>query len=207
MRAATLFESPKYILLVRHPSAVIESFLRGRYDRLIGPRLFKEADPDPYVVAETIWATSNRNLLQFLAMVKPERQYLVHYEELVSDPVRVMSGLCRFLGVAFDEAVLHPYDGQHKRMSGGVGDVGDPNFLQHTRIDPSRGEAWKKINLPRLLDDTTRELALRLGYELPVVETLAPPAPNPVDEEQLLASLAAVSDAEVSAMLGELEEG
>jgi len=210
-RAEMLFEAPRYIYLVRHPYAVVESFLRGRFDRLVGPNLFEETDADPYVIAETVWAMSNENLLEFLVEVEQERQHLVRYEELVSDPVSVMTGLCQFLGVPFDEAVLEPYDGRRERMTGSLGDVGDPNFFQHNRVDASRGEAWKRIRLPRRLDESTEELALQLGYELPATGTLPLPGHDQIDEEQLLADLDALSDEEVSTMLGELwdkeEEG
>ena len=59
-RAERFFEAPRYIHLVRHPYSVIESFLRARLDVLLGPNLFKEPDVDSYVVAETVWAASNR---------------------------------------------------------------------------------------------------------------------------------------------------
>jgi acyl transferase domain-containing protein len=182
-RAERLFEAPKYIHLVRHPYTVIESFLRARLDKLLGPNLFKESDVDPYVVAETVWTISNRTLLQFLARVEPERQRQVRYEDLVSDPATVMADLCQFLGVSFDEAVLNPYDNPLGRMTGGIG---DPNIFRHKRISPERGEAWKKIKLPRYLDESTRQLAHQFGYELPG------------DDE--------LSDAEVDRMLNELLE-
>src|SRR5206468_1745548 len=59
-RADRYFEAPRYIHLVRHPYTMIESFVRARLDTLLGPNLFKQPEVDPYVVAEMVWANSNR---------------------------------------------------------------------------------------------------------------------------------------------------
>ncbi len=208
-RAERLFEAPKYVHLVRHPYTVIESFLHARLDKLLGPNLFEEPDVDPYVVAETVWAVANRSLLQFLARIEPERQHLVRYEELVSDPASVMADLCRFLGVPFDEAVLRPYDNPVRRMTGGIG---DPNIFRHKNINPGRGEAWKKIRLPRYLDESTKQLARQLGYELPG-EVEMPMSggpslsmPDQPDEERLPVTLNELSDEQVDRLLNELLE-
>ncbi|HXW01197.1 MAG TPA: sulfotransferase, partial [Anaerolineae bacterium] len=48
-RAEILFDQPKYIHLVRHPYAVIESFVRNRFEKLIG-----EEGVDPYLCAEQV---------------------------------------------------------------------------------------------------------------------------------------------------------
>ncbi len=206
-RAEALFDAPKYIYLVRHPYAVIESFLRIRLDKLFGPSLFEEADVDPYVVAETVWAICNRNLLQFFESIESERYHLIHYEEMVSDPAQVMTGLCRFLDIPFSEALLAPYDGRRERMIGGLG---DPNILQHDGIDAKLGEVWRKIKLPRRLDKSTRQLAIKLGYELPEsIETPATDSPlssllDHIDDQELLASLDELSDDQVYTMLSNI---
>lgn len=200
-RAETLFDRPKYIYLFRHPYPVMDSLLRIRLDKLFGPSLFEDHDVDPYVVAETVWAISNRNLLQFFDRIDPERYHWIRYEDLVSRPAEVMRELCRFLDVPFHEGVLRPYDGRRERMIGGLG---DPNILQHTGIDAQLSEAWKKINWPRLLDASTQQLVARLGYELPK-------GGSPVGATaELLANLGNLSDEEVREMLQQLraeEEG
>lgn len=201
-RAERLFEAPKYIHLVRHPYAVIESFLRVRLDKLLGPNLFQESDVDPYVVAEAVWAIANRNLLQFLARIEPERRHLVRYEEMVSNPAGVMTDLCRFLGVPFDEVVLNPYDNPRERMMGGIG---DPNIFRHKNINSERGEAWKKIRLPRYLDESTKQVTRQLGYELPG-DLEAPTFDDQSATEPLSVDLRKLSDEEVDRMLNALLE-
>ena len=205
-RAERFFEAPRYIHLVRHPYSVIESFLHARLDVLLGPNLFKEPDVDPYVVAETVWAASNRTLLQFLADTAPERQRQVRYEELVGDAANIMAGVCRFLGLPFDEHVLHPYDNPLKRMAGGIG---DPNIFRHKDIDPERGAAWKTIRLPRYLDTSTQQLAFQLGYELPG-DRATPPDGSPVSAldqaEPPPVNLDELSDEEVDRLLNTFME-
>ena len=195
-RAEALFDRPRYLYLYRHPYPVMDSILRLRFDRLFAPGLFGRSDVDPYVVAETVWALSNRNLLAFAAEVGPERWHGVRYEDLVSDPAGVMAGVCSFLGVGFHERVLAPYDGKRERMMGGLG---DPNIMGHKGIDKSLGEAWKKIAWPRALDPTTALVAERLGYELP-----RRAAVGRARAEELLANLDQLSDEQVATLLAEL---
>ena len=74
-RAETMFEGARYVHLVRHPSAMIESFVRMRMNQLLGT-----GAANPTEVAEEMWASSNDNIRQFLAEVDPLRHRLVHYE-------------------------------------------------------------------------------------------------------------------------------
>lgn len=205
-RAEARFENAKYVHLVRHPYAMMESFLRVRLDQQFSSSLFEEENPDPYIIAETIWATANRNLLTFLTQeVDPQRYRLVRYEDLVHEPQTTMQQVCDFLEIPFNEAVLHPYDGRKDRMMGGIG---DPNIMQHKGIDPKLGDVWKDIRLPRYLDETTKELAAQFGYELPenveIPDTLSP-AVNPIEPMSTeTPNVADLSDEEVAAMLQSL---
>jgi acyl transferase domain-containing protein/acyl-CoA synthetase (AMP-forming)/AMP-acid ligase II/pimeloyl-ACP methyl ester carboxylesterase/acyl carrier protein len=167
-RAEQQFSGAKYLHLVRHPYAVIESFARMRMDKLVS-----SANNNPYRLAESIWATSNQNTLDFFETIDPERHHLVYYEELVSNPERVMTGVCEFLGIDFDRALLQPYQGD--RMTDGVYDrsmsVGDPNFLKRDRIDAQLAETWREIKLPSFLGDFAREVSSNLNYKLPQEES------------------------------------
>ncbi|MFP2901098.1 sulfotransferase, partial [Corallococcus sp. 4LFB] len=214
-RAERMFEGNKYIYLYRHPLPVMESILRMRFDRLFAAGLFGDADVDPYVVAETVWALSNRNLLNFFDGIGRERCHWVRYEDLVADPTKVMTGVAHFLGLEFDERMVQPYDGKKDRMMGGLG---DPNILQHQGIEKKMGESWKRIKWPRAFDASTHAVIERLGYS---VEG-ATPAPAPVaaqgvtpaakqkvsaaEAEKLLENMDQLSDEQVAELLAVLED-
>ncbi|MEM7593996.1 MAG: alpha/beta fold hydrolase, partial [Cyanobacteria bacterium P01_A01_bin.83] len=123
---------------------------------------------DPYELAELIWRESNQNILNFARDIDPERYHLVYYEDLVSRPQEVLTGICQFLEIPFNPAVLTPYQGD--RMTDGVNDtamsLGDPNFLNHQQIDAQLGSAWRDIKLPSPLSTYTQQLAQQLKYEL-----------------------------------------
>ena len=163
-KAEAIFDGAKYIHLVRHPYAVIESFARMRMDKLVG-----SGDTNPYELAELIWRDSNQNILDLAREIDPERYHLVYYEDLVSKPQAVLTEICNFLEIPFDEALLTPYQGD--RMTDGVSNtamsLGDPNFLTHQKIDARLAEIWREIKLPSPLGTYSQQVARQLEYELP----------------------------------------
>ncbi len=214
-RAERMFEGNKYIYLYRHPLPVMESILRMRFDRLFAAGLFGDADVDPYVVAETVWALSNRNLLNFFDGIGRERCHWVRYEDLVADPTKVMTGVAHFLGLEFDERMVQPYDGKKDRMMGGLG---DPNILQHQGIEKKMGESWKRIKWPRAFDASTHAVIERLGYSVegatPAQAPVAAPVATPTakqkvtaaEAEKLLENMDQLSDEQVAELLAILED-
>lgn len=201
-KAEELFESAQYIHLVRHPYAVIESFVRNRIDKLLGE------EGDSYAIAEKYWTMCNSNVLDFCKELDSGRYYRVHYENLVREPGKVMSSLCDFLGIPFKEAVLYPYDSG--RMIDGPG---DPDIFQHDKIEASVGKIWRNIKLPRQLSEYSRNLATDLNYELPHEVDETPATIERIDlnnVEPLLANLDGLSDEEVDTLFNKMltdEEG
>lgn len=170
-RAKTFFPEAKYVCLVRHPYAAIESFVRNRMHKLMGV-----GSGDQFELAERVWVEANQNMLDFLREVDPHRHHTVRYEDLARHPKQTTDGICAFLGIPPDPAVLHPYEGQ--RMTDGVHGrslaIGDPNFLNHDRIEADLADVWKKIILPRPLGPTARKLATAFEYQ---VREAVPPSP------------------------------
>jgi acyl transferase domain-containing protein/esterase/lipase superfamily enzyme len=160
-RAEREFEQAKYILLVRHPNAVIESMVHNRIDRLIGGE-----GEDPHRFAEGVWATANANMLDFAGEVDATRTLRVNYESLVQEPEPALREICEFLGVPFEPSVLDPYGGG--RMTDGVHNVslsiGDPNFLTHKAIEPELADGWKYVARPHPLGVAAARVADLLGY-------------------------------------------
>jgi len=158
-RAENLFEEPKYVLLARHPYASIESHVRMRFHWL-GGNHYGVWDENPWLFAEKVWALHNRNILDFLGNIAPQRQLALCYEDLVAGPETKMRELCQFLCIPFDDAPLNPFDEVSQRLGGG-----DPNLLTHRQIDPALATGWKKRPPPQALSPFTREVAAELGYE------------------------------------------
>ncbi len=208
-RAEVYFDRPKYLHLVRHPYAVIESVMRIRLDKLFSPVIYGSDDVDAAVVGEKAWLTSNRNLLTFLKDIDQDRQHRVYYEDLVSNPEQTMRGVCEFLEIPYDPAVIQPYDNKRERMISGIG---DPNILKHDKVDARLSETWRKVKLPWRLGDEAQQLAAELGYELPAESQPADAVPSALDTADadqvaaLMASVAQMSPEEVQAMLAAMEQ-
>ncbi|MBI1320606.1 MAG: SDR family NAD(P)-dependent oxidoreductase [Candidatus Hydrogenedens sp.] len=164
LRAEALFDKPLYIHLSRHPYAMIESFVRNRFDRFV-----YEGSGDALTQGEDVWAVTNCNAIDFFKDIDKDRGHWVRYEDVVGNPEKAMRGVCKFLSLPYSEGMIHPYD--PGRMTDGVHKqsfaIGDPNFLQHKRIDPALGQTWRSIRLGRRLNGFTRRIAGELGYELP----------------------------------------
>jgi pimeloyl-ACP methyl ester carboxylesterase/NAD(P)-dependent dehydrogenase (short-subunit alcohol dehydrogenase family) len=161
-QAEEIFANARYVHLLRHPLSVIDSFVKNRFDRLLGL-----TGKPPREAAEEIWIESNANVADLFRSVDRNRTNTLRYEDLVGHPAQAMGGLCAFLGLPFDEAVLRPYEAG--RMTDGlqaqsVG-IGDPNFLNHRDIDPSLADAWRSVRGD--VSPKARALAAQFQYELP----------------------------------------
>jgi pimeloyl-ACP methyl ester carboxylesterase len=188
-RAEQVFAGAKYIHLVRHPYAVVDSFVRNRMHKI-----FDITTEDPYQLGEQVWQTSNRNIATFLAGIDPARHWALRYEDLVINPAATMAELCEFLDIPFDPAVLAPYTGQ--RMTDGVRAeslaVDDPNFRQRDRIDAALANVWQSIQLPQPLTPTSQVTAQQFGYPLPQEAESTETSPSPVAAPETFAPASAV---------------
>jgi hypothetical protein len=111
----------------------------------------------------------NANVLDFFGELDSSRIHMVKFEDLVAEPKTKMMEISEFLGLEFNETLINPYD--QGRMTDGLHSgsrsIGDPNFLNHQKIDPSLGEVWKEINLHRRLSGFAKRIAKELEYDLP----------------------------------------
>jgi hypothetical protein len=165
-RAETIFRGAKYIHLIRHPYAVIESCVKN-LPNIFGEKLGGKPG-NPYDLAEEGWRLNHQNILTFATQLQPEQYHALYYEELVRQPEQEMRRLCQFLEIPFTSNLINPYEGQ--RMTKGVdsdSSIGDPKFITFNTINPSRAEAWRQIRLPHRLSLETQKLATQLHYSLP----------------------------------------
>ena len=163
-RAEDSFESPLYIHLVRHPYAMIYSFMEAKLDQ----NFFKYEHPfTRRQLAELIWIISHQNIENFLSNVPDERKFRLRYEDLVRDPKQEVQRLSKFLGVPFEEEMLDPYHGD--KMTSGIKQnsqmVGDYKFYLHRGIDPRSIDRWKKFHCQEFLSEQAKQIATLYGYD------------------------------------------
>jgi hypothetical protein len=227
-RAEEIFDEPLYIHLLRHPCAMVKSYVDYRMHEAFMMR-FGVNMPNPFTpeqMAELSWIVSHENILQHLATVPPERRHRLRFEDVVRQPEQTMQALCDFLGFEYQPEMIHPYDHPEKKMLDGVVPedrmYGDQKFIvKHKAIDPSVADAWKENMSSAFLGEPARKLAAEFGYE-----DLEPPAPPPApvagigeldhapiarqsrgeEIEDMLAGLDSLSDEDVKKKLAELAD-
>ncbi|MFL6289713.1 MAG: amino acid adenylation domain-containing protein, partial [Thermoanaerobaculia bacterium] len=165
-RAEADFDGARYIHLLRHPYGMIHSFEEARLEQVF----FRYGHPfTRRELAELIWLVSQENILRFLDGVPAQRRHLVRFEDLVRDPEPVLRGICGFLGLDFQPAMLQPYQDRSRRMTDGLHAesrmLGDVKFHSHDGIDGSTAERWREAYREDFLGTPTLRMAARLGYE------------------------------------------
>lgn len=154
---------PMYIHLIRNPISMMSSFVENRFDKLFS------VEGDPWKEAEKLWFNMNQNIRNLLSGIPAERQFMVRYEDIVTQPDLFVPSLCDWLGIAFQQDMLNPYHGD--RMQGGLHSgslpIGDPNFNSHSSIDPTLANAWKKhMHRAKDMNTDTIIMAEEFGYIL-----------------------------------------
>jgi sulfotransferase family protein len=162
--AERMFQAPRYIHLTRHPSAVIESYVRMRFYRF-SRRHWLVWDENPWRHAEKVWTSTNLHILRFLGQVDAGRQLRVSYEALVADPAGVLTRICDFLEIPFDPGMLTPYSEGAGSPLDAIGiRAGDPGFSSHSGIEAGLASEWRLARRSHPLGRVTREIAEGLDY-------------------------------------------
>ncbi|MEU3250631.1 sulfotransferase [Streptomyces sp. NPDC006997] len=141
-RLQRCWPNARYIILLRHPGAVVTS-LTARRDR-----------PDPAAIREEV--------LRYAEELEEARRHLdtahvITYEDLTADPERVTRGLCDHLGVPWESGMLDYGSHDHGRFRPKLGDWS--STIKSGRIQAARG-ADASLELPPRLT----ELARAWGY-------------------------------------------
>jgi hypothetical protein len=140
-----LYPEAKYVVLTRHPLAVltsyVESFFDGNY------QVAMEHNP---ILARYVPALAR------MVRERPVPLVWVKYEELVKDPEAQFRGVCDYLAVPFEEGAIS-YGESGEAFKG----LGDPTGVQkHTRPVTSSVSKWASeiASQPRVLDFVSRLL-------------------------------------------------
>lgn len=159
------FDNPIYIHLSRHPYAMSRSFANYHMDQV----LFLYDHPfTPVQLGELIWTISHRNILDFLAHVPAHRQFHMRYEDLVTDPEKMMRQMCATINLDFETGLLNPYQNLDSKMANGIyaesTPMGDTHFFKHQKINPRQADSWREVTTNDFLGDPTWSVATLLGY-------------------------------------------
>ena len=136
-KAEAEFDGAIYLHLVRHPYAMVRSFEKMHLDQVMYLRDHPYRDRQ---LGELIWTESHRNIRDFLQSVPAERQFQIHYEDLVRDPEIQMRALCNHLAWDYHPQLIQPYKGIETKLTDGIyrdsKPMGDVSLLEHGRILP-----------------------------------------------------------------------
>ncbi len=162
-RAEQIFDKPLYIHLVRHPAAMVKSFVNNH----IAPVLYlKKHNFSDRALGELNWLHAHRTIREFLGEISAERQHRIQFEQMVADPATVMRDLCAHFGWQFDPEMAQPYQNTERKMVDGIHadstPMGDSSFLERNKIDPTVATRWQQ-DAPDL-SPLTLTTAAELGY-------------------------------------------
>lgn len=105
-RLSKAWPRARFVFLLRHPAAIADSWQRAH---------LKQDE-----------ATVDTAVLRYMDAIEAARAVLpghtVRYEELTADPSRVLQGLCEFLGVDFEPAMLDYGAVSREPLKRGIGD-------------------------------------------------------------------------------------
>jgi hypothetical protein len=165
-RAEVDFEGAKFIHLVRHPYGMINSFKEVKISQLLFPYDHNYSEVE---LGELVWALCHQNILKFLEGVSSNRHHLVLFEDLVSEPERIMKELCEFLDIEFAPQMLEPTKDSKEKMTDAIHPLskmlGDVKFHNHKQIDNNVAERWRQFITEDFLGEPASEIAAYFGYK------------------------------------------
>lgn len=148
-----MFSRNFYIVLLRDPRAVIESYVTNRIGVISGEW------SDPLEQAEEHWFKYYSNIFSFLGETD-QPSIVLRYEDLVNNPDAEIRKVLQFLGLNYEESILDPY-----KFGSMLDGVGDPNFHKHESVETGFVDRWKRKYPGLNLKEKTRVFANRLGYK------------------------------------------
>ena len=171
--------SARYVHLVRHPYACIESGveLMVKYVRHDAVNTERGGDPSlAWPIMESGWVAAQTNANEFLVRIcqdlltddaRPWAQRIL-YEDLLREPTRVLAEICQLLDVTFDPNMVEPYDTEAVQTfrSAQSLSITDPKLLRRKHIEAAQADKWRMVKLPQPLSEVAKLLAQGFGYSL-----------------------------------------
>jgi hypothetical protein len=139
-RVAGCWPDARFIYLLRHPAAILDSWRRARPGQT----------PEEAVTSVTRYLSALREARGALS------GHAVRYEDLTADPERTTKELCAYLGVAWEPEMIEYGNHEHGDLRSGLGDWTEK--IRTGAVQPAR--PLPAAELPVAL----RALATDLGY-------------------------------------------
>ncbi len=144
-----IFPQAKFVLLVRHPLAVLasicETFNRGRF------RWF-----DYWLD----WIEGHHCMAEAIRR-QSDHCRLVRYEDVASNPLATVGSLYEWLGVPFDEKALSSF--KDKDLPGRMGD--QTGFKQYAGVVPNSIDKWRSFFATPYRKSVAKHMIRRLSGE------------------------------------------
>lgn len=156
-RIASRFPGARFVHVLRDPRAVCLSKTRMNTD-------LHAVSPD-VAIAASDWAKLARVHANAERELGAERYHVVRYESLVTAPEETLRGVCGFLRIDFDEAMLE----HHKRQFLGFGEK-QRGHMENTLkpLFESSIEKWREELTPRqigVIETIIGDEMVAMGYE------------------------------------------
>jgi hypothetical protein len=166
LKAERDFDEPLYIHLVRHPYAMVRSFEDYHMDQVL---FLKDQPFSTRQLGELVWTSSQQNILDFLHLIPPARQFRMSFEELTKRPADVMRLMCDQFAIPFHPDLLQPYKDKERKMVDGIyaasTPMGDTHFHEHKAINAAVADKWEMVRDDNFLSELTWQIAAQLGYD------------------------------------------
>jgi hypothetical protein len=152
---ANLFPESRFVQVVRDGRDVALSLAEVRWFW-----------PNDVAAAAQYWASSVETGRRAGRWLGPSRYQEVRYEDLLEDPAAALQPLCDFLGLNFDEAMLHHAD----HAQDVVASVPNPQEQTHILLPPTKGLRDWRSQMSRedlsCFETLAGEVLVASGYRL-----------------------------------------
>lgn len=145
---------PFYIYLYRDGRDVAASFKKA----IVGPK-------HSYVIAEK-WHKEQQKALEVVASLAEERHAMISYEQLIADPVSVLTKICHKIGLTFDPEMLNYHKSNESLLTAGSGDMW--KNVARPIIKTNQSKYKSELSQEEILtfEAVAGESLARLGYEI-----------------------------------------
>jgi hypothetical protein len=139
-------------IFARYPEAQLLWLVRDPRDVAFSSRDSVFNPYHPYYTAQ-LWASQQELGLRLAARLNPANLLRVHYETLVADPGATIAGVCDFLDIGFDPAMLRFFE------------------TEDARVSANQARDWRNTASPIISDNANKFRGRMPAHEIAAVES------------------------------------